>query len=63
MLHGAGIFIYANICPCPKSPSFVGSYIPAPYIVRIIGIHHAAPGEVLYNDNALAARPFYSFLP
>ena len=24
MLHGAGIF--TNICPCPKSPSFVGKY-------------------------------------
>ena len=22
--HGAGIF--TNICPCPKSPSFVGKY-------------------------------------
>ena len=24
MLHGAGIF--TNICPCPKSPSFVGEH-------------------------------------
>ena len=24
MLHGAGIF--TNICPCPKSPSFVRKY-------------------------------------
>ena len=24
MLHGSGIF--TNICPCPKSPSFVGKY-------------------------------------
>ena len=24
LLHGAGIF--TNICPCPKSPSFVGKY-------------------------------------
>ena len=29
MLHGAGTF--TNICPCPKSPSFVGFDIPAPW--------------------------------
>jgi hypothetical protein len=44
-----------------KSPSFVGFFIYQHHFVRINGIHHAAPGEVLYNDNALAARPFYSF--
>ena len=33
MLHGAGIF--TNICPCPKSPSFVGKYTSS--MVRIWG--------------------------
>jgi hypothetical protein len=22
-------YLYTNICPCPKSPSYVGFYIPA----------------------------------
>ena len=29
-----------NICPCPKSPSFVGVYIPAPWLAYGSTINH-----------------------
>ena len=45
MLQGAGIF--TNICPCPKSPSFVGFYIPAPRFAY--GIVVNIPSYDTYN--------------
>ena len=37
-----------NICPCPKSPSHVGFYIPAPWVAYGIYIHNISiyyPGK------------------
>ena len=59
MLHVRNM--HTNLCPCPKSPSFVGFYIPAPWFAY--GNRRVSPNYVRQRIGILSTGTFLIISP